>query len=117
MDYRLQGTIEKWIKENDLENDIDRISFGGPCKGSDPAMKYISICIEKHGVKNVYLTQHDDCAGYGGHAAFGSLEEERKKISDDMMAVKKDVLAKYPDVNVSTLLIQEDGDEWKIIEI
>jgi hypothetical protein len=116
MDYRLQEAIDKWILENKFNGKIDRISIGGPCKDMEFAMKFIKICIEKHGVKNVYLTQHEDCAGYGGHDAFVSRDAEREKLTDDMMDLKANIKLLYPEVRVYTVLMQNDGDEWEMVE-
>ena len=116
MDYRLQNTINEWIISNNLDGDIDRISMGGPCKDMELAMKFIKICIDKHGVKNVYLAQHEDCAGYGGHGAFNSLENEREQLIDDMMDLKANIKLLYPDVIVTTILMQEDDDSWEMVE-
>lgn len=116
MDYRLQGTIDKWIQKKGLNSKIDRISIGGPCKDMEFAMKFIKTCIEKHGVKNVFLTQHEDCAGYGGHEAFTSLDSEREKLTDDMMDLKANIKLLFPGVRVYTLLMEHDGDDWEMVE-
>lgn len=116
MDYRLQTAIDEWIHKNGFHGKIDRISIGGPCKDMEFAMNLIKTCIEKHGVKNVYLTQHDDCAGYGGHDAFVSLDSEREDLTDDMMDLKANVKLLYPEVKVYTMLMQHDGDGWEMVE-
>ncbi len=117
MDYRLQDTINDWIKEKGMSGNIDRISVGGPCKNMEFAMKFIKICIEKHGVKNVYLTQHEDCAGYGGHGAFTSIDSEREQLVDDMMDLKANVKLLYPNVKVHTILMQENDGGWDMIDM
>ena len=116
MDYRLQNAINEWVEQQGLSGDIDRISFGGPCKNRDIALKFIKICCDRHGVKNVYLSQHDDCAGYGGHAAFPSLTEEREQLMTDMAELKRQVEELYPDVKVIALHMREDGEGWKVVE-
>ena len=117
MDYRLQSAVDDWIKEKKLSDDIDRIAFGGPCLDAELAMRFIRICIEKHAVRKVYLTQHDDCAGYGGHSAFKSLEIEREKMIGDMYTVKSIINEEFPAVKVTTLLMQQDGDDWKLVKV
>lgn len=117
MDYRLQTAVDDWIRENKLNDDIDRIAIGGPCKDIELAMKFIKICIEKHGVRKVFLTQHDDCAGYGGHEAFTSLEIEREKMIGDMYAVKTAINENYPQVKVTTLLLQQEGENWTLVKV
>lgn len=117
MDYRLQNAINEWIESQGFGGDIDRIAFGGPCRNRDIALEFIKICCDKHGVKNVFLSQHDDCAGYGGHDTYPSLTEERDQLLTDMAELKRQVEALYPDVKVTTLHMQEDGDDWKIVEV
>jgi len=117
MDYRIQGTINDWIEDHGFWGDIDVVSFGGSCKLKDMALQNIGIGCEKHGVKHVILTQHDDCAAYGGHGAFPSLDAERDRLIDDMIGVKRSVMEKYDNVRVTMLYVEEDGDSWKIVEI
>lgn len=116
MDYRLQEAVEQWIENKGLSGKIDRISIGGPCKDMEIAMKFIKICIQKHGVKNVYLTQHEDCAGYGGHDSFASLDSEREKLTDDMMDLKANIKLQFPAVKVYTFLMQNEGEKWEMVE-
>jgi len=117
MDYRIQETILDWIQGRAYLGDIDVISFGGSCKLKGFALQHIGTCCEKHGVKRAFLTQHDDCAAYGGHAAFPSLEAEREKLIADMKDLKTGIEQHHPGVEVITLYIQEDGPGWKIIEV
>ncbi len=117
MDYRLQNAINEWIESKGFAGDIDRISIGGPCRNRDVALEFIRICCDEHDVKNVFLSQHDDCAGYGGHAAFPSLTTEREQLMTHMAELKRQVEGLYPDVKVTTLYMQEEGDGWKIVEV
>jgi hypothetical protein len=117
MDYRIQEIVDAWILRNGLLGRIDRISFGGPCKDREEALKYIRICCQKHGVTNVYISQHEDCAGYGGHEAFSSLEEEHDTILGDMKLLRDDILKEFPEVEVTMLLVSQDGKLWQINEV
>ena len=117
MDYRIQPHVFDWIQKRGYLGNIDIISLGGSCKNKDVALKNISTCCEKHGVRHVFLTQHDDCAAYGGHAAFPSLTAEREQLIADMMALKAILRSLFPDVEVTTFYIQQDGDSWKIVEV
>ncbi len=117
MDYRLQKTLRQWIDRRGLVGDVDIIAFGGACKQKEFALKNIGLCCEKHGVTNIFISQHDDCAGYGGHAAFSSIEAERETIFADMSKVKDQILKAYPDVTVTMLHFAQDGDDWKIVEV
>ena len=117
MDYRIQEILEAWTHRYGLTGNVDRISIGGPCKDHETALRYIRICIEKHGVKNVFISQHEDCAGYGGHEAFPSLEAEHEKILGDMRSLRDTIKSEYSDVEVTMLLVKEADGKWKIEEI
>ena len=117
MDFRIQDTLDTWIREQGFAGDIDRVSVAGSCQSKELALRNIKVGCELHGVKLVVLTQHDDCGAYGGHDAFPSLEIEREKLVADMMAVSKGVLEIFPDVTVMTLYVQQSGDSWKIVEV
>ena len=117
MDFRIQDTVDAWIREQGFGGDIDRVSVAGSCKSKELALRNIKVGCGLHGVKRVILTQHDDCGAYGGHDAFPSLEIEREKLVADMMEVSKGVLEIFPDVTVMALYIQQSGDSWKVVEV
>ncbi|MFC1476123.1 carbonic anhydrase [Candidatus Zixiibacteriota bacterium] len=117
MDYRIQHVIGEWLKAEDLQGNIDVVSFAGACKNADFALQNIAIGLEKHGVHRVFLTQHDDCAAYGGQAAFASRDAERKLLLAEMMALKGHILHNYPQVHVIPLYIKQLDGSWEIIEV
>jgi len=117
MDYRLQPLLFKWATDHGYLGNLDVISIGGSCKEKEVALKNIATCCAKHGVEHIFLTQHDDCAAYGGHAAFPSLAIERETLIADMMNLKKTILERHPGVGVIPMYIEQDGDNWKMVEI
>ena len=117
MDFRIQDTVDAWIREQGFGGDVDRVSVAGSCKSKELALSNIRVGCELHGLKRVILTQHDGCGAYGGHDAFPSLEIEREKLVADMMEVSKGVREIFPDITVIALHIQQSGDTWKIVEV
>ena len=65
----------------------------------------------------VILTQHEDCAGYGGREAFPSRQAEREKLIADMLGLKRRLNTRYPGLEVSTLLVLQREDGWDLEEI
>ncbi|MBU0985144.1 MAG: hypothetical protein KKA42_14815 [candidate division Zixibacteria bacterium] len=117
MDYRLQSPLRDWIVEKGWVDNTDRVSIAGSCKDPDLAIENIKVGCDLHGVGEVILTQHDDCGAYGGHAAFESLEQERAALIADMDVLRDRVLKRWPDVRVTRVYIEQDGDGWKFVEI
>lgn len=117
MDYRLQPLLFNWAVEHGYLGNLDVISIGGSCKEKEVTLKNITTCCAKHGVKRIFLTQHDDCAAYGGHAAFPSLENERVTLIADMLELRQAILEQHPGVEVIPMYIEQNGDNWKMAEV
>jgi carbonic anhydrase len=117
MDYRLQPLLFDWAKERGYLGNIDVISIGGSCKQKDVALVNIATCCDKHGVRRIFLTQHDDCAAYGGHAAFPSLAVERETLIEDMLDLREMILHRHAGVEVTPMYIEQDGENWTMVEV
>jgi hypothetical protein len=70
----------------------------------------------KHQIKIVYLINHLDCTAYGGHEAFPSLAEERKRHIDDMKKAVAIINDEFPGLEVKMLLAY-DGDDAHFEEV
>ena len=116
IDYRIQPTIDAWIQERGYQGDLDRMALGGACQNRQLVLRNIDIAVEQHGVTNIILTQHEDCAGYGGHGAFSSLDVEREELSEDMRYLKKSIQRRHPNAQDQTFLLQEKGAGWDMVE-
>jgi hypothetical protein len=116
LDYRIQQVLNEWIRANGLQGNIDVVSIAGGCRNANLALQNIAVGLEKHGVCRVFLTQHDDCAAYGGHPAFSSPAAEREFLGAEMRELGKRIRQKYPQTTVTPLFIQEEGAGWKIVE-
>lgn len=123
MDYRLQPVIEEWKKTKGLSGDVDVMSIAGSCKDlanyavgtceSNFVMAMITLAYEKHGVRNIILTQHEDCGAYGGKTAFANDDAEKAKVVGDMIKAKKALLDKFPDLKVEMFRIKMVGESWE----
>lgn len=122
-DYRLQPFIEEWKKTKGISGDVDVVSISGSCKDlanysigtceSNFVMAMFTLAIEKHGVQNIILTQHEDCGAYGGKAAFASNDAELAKTLGDMKKAKQALLDKFPSVKVEMFRIKHAGEGWE----
>ena len=120
MDFRLERAVEEWLKP--YLGQVDVVSIAGSCKvlaetpDSWPALfiwDNIRLAYERHGVRSVILTQHQDCGAYGGTGAFGSAEAEKTRLVSDMQQVKESLGKRYPDLQVATYWIRQTGEGWE----
>jgi carbonic anhydrase len=116
MDYRIQKTVDAWIQKQGYYGDIDVIALGGSCRREEVVLDNIAIGCERHKVKHVILTQHEDCAGYGGRDAFPSREAQLEKLVSDMMGLKQRLKTRHAGIEVSTLLVLQKDDDWEVVE-
>lgn len=114
MDYRIQAALNDWINANGYLGDIDRISLGGACLKRQTVLDHLAIGCEKHAVKKVFLTQHEDCAGYGGSCCFASDRDEKDKLISDMSSLKNEIEKRYPGVQVEMRLVVKTGSTWNV---
>lgn len=126
MDFRLEKSISQWLNGQGLVGDTDIISIPGSCKvlAEDPTsckagfiMEGIALAHDKHGVKKIILTQHEDCGAYGGQSAFADPAAEKLKLLTDMAKVKDLLLSRYADLEVSMCWLKLVGDDWQLEEV
>ena len=114
MDGRIQEPLIHFIKSKYNINYIDTITEPGPCKILsqnientliDSIDNRISISLNKHGSKIIFISGHHDCAG--------------NPVSDDIqiqqiIECEKILLSKYPDIKIVKLWIDE---QWNVKEL
>lgn len=114
MDGRIQEPLINFIKNRYNIKYIDTITEPGPCKIlSQNTEKTIiesidnrlSISVNKHGAKIIFISGHHDCAG--------------NPVSDDIqiqqiIESEKTLQLKYPDIKIVKLWID---DHWKVKEL
>lgn len=107
MDFRLGKYIGTWADKNIGVNNYDRLSLAGAVKNLPFVMEQISLSVKLHGIKEAYLVNHEDCGAYG---AAGTLE----KHTEDLLAAKKEIESKFPDLTAHTLYLKLDGEYVKV---
>lgn len=117
MDARIQRVIHEWLEGLGYLGNIDVVSIAGSCRNREVALQNIQLARDLHGVRRIFLTQHEDCAAYGGHPTFPSRAAERQYLAADMIALKRAIQSRYPEVEVRTLFVERAGDSWKIIDL
>ena len=126
MDFRLNKVISNWLTENGILQDTDFISIAGACKDlaiypfsseSRYLMSMIDLAIAKHGVRTIILTQHQDCAGYGGQSRYGTAKDEKEHLIADLKKVKAYIGQKNALLEIKMFLICQKDKNWNIEEI
>ena len=126
MDFRLNKKIVDWLTENGILHDIDFISIVGACKDlaiypfsseSRYLISMIDLAITKHGVKTIILTQHQDCAGYGGQACFATAKDEKAHLIADLKKVKDHILQKHTQLEIKMFFICQKDKNWFFEEV
>jgi hypothetical protein len=84
------------------------------------AWKCISVPVELHQIKNVYIVHHADCGAYGGVKEFdGDIEAEQKFHEAELKKAKEKILAKFTEVKVVMIYAKlvDSGENIEFIEI
>lgn len=109
IDFRFQQAIDKWIRDQGLENEIDRVSIAGAAKSlarpSHPRdrefiLEQIEISLKLHKIKKVILLHHEDCGAYGGSAPFSSSDDETQCHGQSMTAAKRLIQSRFPSLDI-----------------
>jgi len=124
MDFRFHTAIREFLVSLGLRDKYDLVSLAGVTKGlveDDPSstefiLKQVDASQSLHNISEVYLIHHMDCGGYGGHSAFNSIEEERKKQLTDLETARTIINGKFPALEVKKILarIKETGEKNNI---
>ena len=114
MDGRIQEPLINYIKDNYSIKYIDTITEPGPCKILSENLEIsliesidrrVSISLEKHGSKIIFISGHHDCAG-------NPVSKESQV--NQLIQSEAFLRSKYPDVRIVKLWINE---KWKVEEI
>jgi hypothetical protein len=126
MDFRLNKKIINWLTENGIMSDTDFISIAGACKDlaiypfsseSRYLMSMIDLAINKHCVKTIILTQHQDCAGYGGQGSFATAKDEKAQLIADLKKVKGHILQKHGQLEIKMFILCQKDKNWFFEEV
>lgn len=112
IDFRFQTAVRKFLVGRGLEDDYDLAGLAGSGKAlsyddddeRSHLLKQVGISRQKHGISEVYLFQHLDCAAFGGQGAFPSLQQERECMLLVLQNAKVRLEAVFPGLKVIRVL-------------
>lgn len=102
MDFRFQTFIRDWAVKTIGDRNYDLVTWAGASRDMDNVLKMIELSSKLHGIKEVYLVNHEDCGAYG---AAGTLE----KHTQDLKTAKAKILQSLPQLKVKTYFLKLDG--------
>lgn len=65
----------------------------------------IAVSADLHSVERIVLINHTDCGAYGGKEAFENIDDERKKLTDDLRKARDIIKESFPSVEVKLYLL------------
>jgi carbonic anhydrase len=95
MDFRFVDGLNRWLDEQGLTNQYDRVVVAGAAKNFvDPTQpsdvefitRQIDIAQRLHAITEVWLINHRDCGAYG--KIFATPEAETARHTDDLAKAK-----------------------------
>ncbi len=104
IDFRFQEALDKFVKDQGLNGNTDRIALAGGVKSLGEVFEELSISEDLHQVAEMYLINHQDCGAYGPEVA-RDKQKERETHKRDLSVAKKLIKEKYPQVNVHTYFL------------
>jgi hypothetical protein len=117
MDARFRQATNTYLRAVLGLDHYGLVSIPGGAKGilthgdKSTAMDCIDSCVIYHGARNVHLINHMDCGAYGGTKAFCCHEEEYERMTSDLDAAARVIVARYPHLKVHTHLQRAEGEK------
>lgn len=127
MDYRLVDETEAFMAGRGMKNKYDHIVLAGASLGAItskfPAWnqafwEHLDVAISLHHIHKVIILDHRDCGAYKVVLGedFGKLPEKETQVhAETLMALRKQILAKYPQLEVETFLMALDGSVQQVL--
>ncbi len=127
MDYRLVDETEAFMAGLGMKNKYDHIVLAGAALGAVtskfPAWnqafwEHLDVAISLHHIHKVMILDHRDCGAYKVVLGedFGKMpEKETQTHAETLMTLRKQILAKYPQLAVETYLMALDGSVQQIV--
>jgi carbonic anhydrase len=118
MDYRFHEKLHNFIVVNGLDRDgVDIVRVAGVAKTlarpSDPperdfVLQQLRTSVTLHGIKEIYLINHQDCGAYGlGHVSDSG--EELIIHSEDLRAARTLIKENFPKIDVRLYFMRLNG--------
>jgi len=112
--FRFQSALDRFIENQGLKGDVDRISMAGGTKEWEKAFYQLEISLRLHEIKKIYLINHQDCGAYGPDVA-ADKENEWNTHKWDLLKAKVALEEKYPEVEVFVYFLTLDK-EFKLMD-
>lgn len=112
IDFRFVDATREFLHKQGYKRDHDDCSIAGAVKNIvDPhaasdvefAFRQIAIAHKLHSINDVILINHTDCGAYGGHVAFASFDEERKRHAHDLRRAKEMIEERFKDEKLTVI--------------
>lgn len=125
MDFRLIDDVDRWMAQLGYTNDYDDFILAGASLGYNqteyPVWKqvyetHLELARRLHHIEEVAIIDHMNCGAYRlfYHRDDLSEKEERELHLQNLDETARKVQEKYPDLRVSTFLMQLDGTAERI---
>lgn len=124
IDFRVQSAVRAYLEESGLGNDFDLMTVGGVARpfvvntaGSREFLLHqIDVSRRLHDPCEVVLIPHEDCGTYGGTPAFASRAEEFDRYREDVARATELILARHPDLKVTTVFAIRTDDGFRVVD-
>ena len=118
MDFRLHEPLNNFLEDQKLDGDgADVVRVAGAIKSlSRPQnardreflLEQLNVAYELHGVRQLYLINHEDCGAYGLEDVVDS-PEELALHAEDLRVARALLKDRFPDTEVLTYFMRLDG--------
>jgi carbonic anhydrase len=115
IDFRFQEFLDRFIDEQGMGGDCDRISIAGGVKEFGEMFHELDLSEQLHHVKDMYLINHQDCGAYG--EAVVSDPREQEIHASDLQRARELLVAKYPELRVHLYFLTLEGEFRKVLSV
>ena len=123
IDFRFHAALEAFLHDQKLDRDgTDIVQVAGAAKslahlgegvGGSFLLEQIQISQRLHGVRQIYLVNHEDCGAYGLEDVVDS-EEELATHRKDLRAARAVLEEHFPAAEILTYFMHLDGKPEQI---
>lgn len=127
MDYRLVESTGEFMHGKGLSHKYDHIVLAGASLGAvtnkflcwnSTFWEHLDVAISLHHIKKVMVLDHRDCGAYKVVLGedFGKMPEKETRVhAETLMGLRREVLKKYPTLEMETYLMALDGSVEQIV--
>lgn len=127
MDYRLAHEVEDYMSRRGLKHKYDHMILAGASLGAlndkyavwnDVFWAHLDLAVQLHEVHRLIVIDHRDCGAYKlvlGEAAVKDADTELKSHVKQLYALRSQVTAKHPHMEVELGLMALDGTVTQVV--